>query len=432
MLTRDISLARRIKGTLNVLVYLGVPASLLLIIASFGDWRFLLLLVAWLVALRHLHDGSPVAAAALALIACGVAFFIDDEYRRELAGLDAHLSTLDRLGRASVRRVVELDHWLSLAALGTACSYVVGLVLCVIYRRLALRPRPQLGRRERLVLRLKMIAAGLSARTMLYFGLSAVCGLGTVGSSLVLGSRSPHFGMSTGTASSLTVVAAILLAVGCLFFQTRGKRSAALSSAVARRLDSRRPILLLRSFGDDLTPLYRTISAHAWMRNLVWSTAWTLEETLEDTLSREGPVIAVGRPGETLPPAGAAREYLPNDAWRSRVKDLIAEARFVVAILGTTEGLEAEYRLLAESGGLGKLIAIFPPRDAAESRSRWDRFCQLLPELHQSVAELSDPTRAVAAYREVNGVLAVLTSRWRDDEDCYRIALGYCCARLST
>ncbi len=44
--------------------------------------------------------------------------------------------------------------------------------------------------------------------------------------------------------------------------------------------------------------------------------AWTLEEAAEKILNAWGPVIAIGRPGEGLPPAGAAREYVAGDAWQ--------------------------------------------------------------------------------------------------------------------
>jgi hypothetical protein len=45
-----------------------------------------------------------------------------------------------------------------------------------------------------------------------------------------------------------------------------------------------------------------------------YSEARTLEDVVEIALRQFGPVVAIGRPGESLPPTGAAREYVRNDA----------------------------------------------------------------------------------------------------------------------
>ena len=105
-----------------------------------------------------------------------------------------------------------------------------------------------------------------------------------------------------------------------------------------RSLDRRPPILLLRSFGDD----ERTVLGFS----LVSLGSKTLEEAIVAGLSRYGPVIAIGRPGEELPPLGAAREYIGHDDWKVRVNDLMAESQLCVMILGTSEGLIWELRQL--------------------------------------------------------------------------------------
>ena len=74
-----------------------------------------------------------------------------------------------------------------------------------------------------------------------------------------------------------------------------------------------RPVLLLRSFADeelrDLSPL-RPFELR-------------YEERISTALKRLGPVITVGRPGDTFGFAGAARLYVSYDHWRSAVRHLL-------------------------------------------------------------------------------------------------------------
>jgi hypothetical protein len=55
-----------------------------------------------------------------------------------------------------------------------------------------------------------------------------------------------------------------------------------------------------------------------------------------------GPMVAAGRPGESLPHAGALRMYLPPENWQEPVRELMARARMVVIVLGQAEGTRWE------------------------------------------------------------------------------------------
>ena len=68
----------------------------------------------------------------------------------------------------------------------------------------------------------------------------------------------------------------------------------------------------------------------------------TVEEQLIKALSEIGPAVALGRPGEKLPPIGAARVYYSDDEWKTRVKGLVNSARLVVIQTGVGEGLRWE------------------------------------------------------------------------------------------
>lgn len=89
------------------------------------------------------------------------------------------------------------------------------------------------------------------------------------------------------------------------------------------------PVLYLRSFDDDA-------------RASRIKGEWTEEEHLRSVLSQLGPVIAVGRPGESVPTTGAARVYLGDSQWQSAVEHMLGVAKLVVIRTGGTRGLHWE------------------------------------------------------------------------------------------
>lgn len=83
------------------------------------------------------------------------------------------------------------------------------------------------------------------------------------------------------------------------------RRSAIPAKDVVER-DPRRPVLLLRSFADDGLRI----------KGLESTEAFTFEEVITGALRRWRPVVAIGRPGESLPESGAAREYVTHEGWQ--------------------------------------------------------------------------------------------------------------------
>ncbi len=142
---------------------------------------------------------------------------------------------------------------------------------------------------------------------------------------------------------------------------------AALGITEVRAADNRAPVLFLRSFSDDELRITRKFGAGS----ILAPKTLTLEELLVDRFWNIGPVIALGRPGEGLSPLGAAREYLEGGCWQQRIRNLLTESKLFVAVLGTTEGLTAEYEMISRMGTAGQLLAVFPPVTAAGARRRW-------------------------------------------------------------
>jgi hypothetical protein len=167
-------------------------------------------------------------------------------------------------------------------------------------------------------------------------------------------------------------VLSLLLAVGTAtagWLLLRGRRLVARHAADAMGRDSRPPVLLLRSFTDDAMELERPHST------MFGSTVVTFEEVLEEVCSWYGPVIAIGRPGETLPPLGAARLWVDHGSWQQKVATLLGDCGAVVMIMGAIkgkDGLAWEVETVCKLGLLGKLILVMPPlKDEGEVKARW-------------------------------------------------------------
>src|SRR5262245_32747131 len=65
----------------------------------------------------------------------------------------------------------------------------------------------------------------------------------------------------------------------------------------------------------------------------------TEEEDLEAAVSPLGDLIAIGRPGESLPTPGAARMYCTEDEWQNAVCQRMRVAPLVIIRAGQGDGL---------------------------------------------------------------------------------------------
>jgi hypothetical protein len=178
------------------------------------------------------------------------------------------------------------------------------------------------------------------------------------------------------------ILAAGFVAVTCAWLVIRyALRHVAPSADATRSEDQRPPIMLLRSFRDEDTRIYRFGAgvtgqiAHV----LFFLRSVRLDELLHRAFQISGPVIAIGRPGQMLSPLGAAREYLPDAQWQSTVDRRIREAQLVVAILGETEGLAWEISTVLRSSDRNKLVLVVPPNvSEREKARRWEHFSKAL------------------------------------------------------
>src|SRR5262249_15493004 len=93
----------------------------------------------------------------------------------------------------------------------------------------------------------------------------------------------------------------------------RGRRHRARGARSLLQRPGERPVLLLRSFEDE--ELVDPRPGSLLQRRH--------EENLSSALKQLGPVITVGRPGDPLGFAGAARFYVSQDNWQRAIRHLM-------------------------------------------------------------------------------------------------------------
>jgi hypothetical protein len=111
-----------------------------------------------------------------------------------------------------------------------------------------------------------------------------------------------------------------------------------------------------------------------------------------------GPCIAIGEPGERLPPLGASREYLQHSDWKAVVQTLIGEAALILFYLGSGESLEWEFQTVMAKGARNRLLALTPPlRDTEAMCARWRGFVQANTTWLGTHFPIDPPTDSVIA-----------------------------------
>jgi len=125
------------------------------------------------------------------------------------------------------------------------------------------------------------------------------------------------------------------------------------------RSDERRPILFLRHFANDQVTLP---SSPLLLKHLLAEPGRRrLDHELVERFSIFGPVVAVGRPGETELPFGAARVYVPDADWQPKVLELAERAAAIVLVADESAGINWEVQSMIEPPFLEKTLFLAPP-----------------------------------------------------------------------
>lgn len=135
-----------------------------------------------------------------------------------------------------------------------------------------------------------------------------------------------------------------------VFFWNLGSRHIQPLAEEVLSNDARPPILYLRSFINE-------------------EQVHTEEAGFADLFAPVGPFVAIGQPGEQLPPLGAARLYVENDNWQAKVLELLTQAKLVVIYGGETPGLGWELRQVRERLHPSRVTIMIP-----NNKDAWETF----------------------------------------------------------
>ncbi len=174
--------------------------------------------------------------------------------------------------------------------------------------------------------------------------------------------------------------------LGGVAFLELAERHAVTSARVLASVDSRPPVLFLRSFQDDrLLVLATWFEAFTWLMTGLRFSAWNdfarlmaeqkagvkyrprdvaneifrrraLEDILLLEFSNYGPIIAIGDPRHKTQYFGAARDFYEGEDWRQAVVENMRKSRAIIVALDETEGVRWEMETLAREGLLEKTL----------------------------------------------------------------------------
>ena len=115
-----------------------------------------------------------------------------------------------------------------------------------------------------------------------------------------------------------------------------------------------------------------------------WDIPKTPEERLTGLLERIGPVVGLGKPGESLPPLGASRLYVDDESWPETVRTYISSARAVLFGPGDTEFFWKEVALARDLARPDRMLFWFPQSTYADFRGELSSRLNLSTELPES------------------------------------------------
>ncbi|MCX6847890.1 MAG: hypothetical protein NTY98_03125, partial [Verrucomicrobia bacterium] len=199
---------------------------------------------------------------------------------------------------------------------------------------------------------------------------------------------------------------AFILSLGGAIVLYLGYRFGLRGASSTAQGDTRPPAVYLRSFGDDgknsLNPdtlTAKILGLRVWglleilgpianlypprlLKLVLGSAADTAEEQLATYFRRQGPFVAIGKPGEWLATGGAERMYVSHETWKDTVLGLLGRCATVVLQPARTEGVWWEIETCIRQVQPGRLLLSFAafdksPQAYEEFRLRFEDLSQV-------------------------------------------------------
>ncbi len=173
-------------------------------------------------------------------------------------------------------------------------------------------------------------------------------------------------------------------------------RLRSLTAEATLKTDQRPPILYLRRFMSDEDSELRPFLPSWWgpLRKR------RIEERDTEFLKSLGPVLALSRPGERLPPLGASRVRFNDTDWRTKVAKLMQKSQLIVFQAGLSDGLIWEMK---QAFGLEPfkpiLVCISREENAVTNKQqRYESFRRTLAREFPSIASILPQYLGLASY----------------------------------
>lgn len=152
-----------------------------------------------------------------------------------------------------------------------------------------------------------------------------------------------------------------------------GRRMRRLDALTLLERDPRAPVLFLRAFTDDDLPDTAIIGMTR-----------TIEQRLAKVLEPIGPIICIGRPGERHPELGAARFYVPDEAWQKAVEYFMRRAAAVVIMVSMSRGVLWEVDQALKKVEPQRLLLCFPYVLPKARRAWWLPYVRMIKNFRYS------------------------------------------------
>jgi hypothetical protein len=195
---------------------------------------------------------------------------------------------------------------------------------------------------------------------------SLLVGLGLLiillGACLMLALRyAPVFGLQRPGETTAIILVLVGTAAAWMGFRiiARGHKLRTVDGDEVIATSEKKPVLYLRSFALDQDDNDNTFHIYGG----ITAPINPFESALAWGFSDAGPLVAIGRPGETFATTGAARIYVRDDEWQAKVFELAEEAAFVVWTYGKSDGLRWE---------IGELVGRVPPEKLVIALPYWE------------------------------------------------------------
>lgn len=172
--------------------------------------------------------------------------------------------------------------------------------------------------------------------------------------------------------------------------------------------DARAPVLYLRAFEKESEPFVRASGGPRTLlreigRSIITREQWwskTLEAYLEAELTRQiGPFVALGNPGDFVPPErGAARVYVADETWKQQLDEWLQRAAAILVVPEVSQNVGWELRRVVDLGYTRRLFILTRSRLTHRGLPDWQEFARLLSQSGFRGCEISPGWGSVAAF----------------------------------